>query len=439
MRNLESYEKEVKPGRSRISIKLAAAAALCVLLAASVFAVTEFNLFKIFSDDTKTVISIGSGNAATAPPDALITDKNGYFTFDSHFEAEGEIPLLIFHRDYMPQSVGGTPSEGEIKFGDFDHGTALSLSAVYLGGKSYTYNFGPSASCESFTVNAHSAVIIRLDETTYFNKILAVYFEEFDVVVNCYLGYAIPDSEITKLAEGFRLEETDDPSLAWQITKNTGGMVHSTYLPESTYLPLELSERIALNDTVTLSEGVVGSLGRDTVDIEITPMYTAVFDDVLALDENRYDAENLKLFADSDGGFILYPRTRIVKSTDGSLIFGETKNVKKKLLTVTLSLKNTSDSAVTTCIGSAFNLHVGDGESLHTSYVYNNTPSKYTTSSYPFYYDGGGLEKSAWITEFTAGEEKLCTVGFLVDEDMLDIAYLLIGNIGDVRYNLKLG
>ncbi len=438
MKNLESYETESKPHRTRTPLKLIAAIAICTLLAVSVFAVTEFSFFKIFRDNTKTVISVGSGTSDNNEKTEALTYNGGYYTFASDFDIEGDIPSLIFHRDYIPKSVGNTPTEGEIKYGDFNSGTAMSFSLVYLGGKNYTYNFGPSAKIENLTVNGHSAIIIRLDETTYFNRILAVYFEEHDVLVDCYLGYSIPDSEITKLAEGFRLEETDDPSLAWQITKNTGGMVHSTYLPESVYLPLELSEKISINDTVTLSEGVVGSTERENVDIEVTPLYTAVLDDILALDKNHYDAEKLKFFANSDGSFISYPRTKIIKSSEGGSIFGETESIKKKLVTVTLSMKNTSDSSVTTCIGSAFNLHVGTGESLFRSYVYDNTPSKYTTTPVPFYYDAGGLGTSAWITDFSAGEEKICTVGFLVDEDMLDLSYLLIGNAGDVIYNLKL-
>lgn len=438
MKNLERYEAEPKPHRTRVSLKLAVAIAICTLLAVSVFAVTEFSFFKIFRDNTKTVISVGSGTFDNNENKEAIKYNNGYYTFASDFDIEGDIPSLIFHRDYMPKSVGSTPTEGEIKYGDFDSGTAMSFSLVYLGGKNYTYNFGSSATIENLTVNGHSAIIIRLDEATYFNRILAVYFEEHDVLVDCYLGYAIPESEITKLAEGFRLEKTDDLSLAWQITRNTGGMTHSSYIPESTYLPLEISNNITLNETITLSEGTVGSTERKNVDIKITPLYTAVLDDVLVLDKNHYAVEKLQLFTNSDGSFIPYPRTEIIKSPDGRNIFGKTESVKKKLVTVTLCLKNTSDSDVTTCIGSAFNLHVGNSESLCHSYVYDNTPSKYTTTSVPFYYDAGGLGKSAWITDFSAGEEKICTVGFLVDEDMLDMSYLLIGNAEDIRYNLKL-
>lgn len=437
LKNLERYECETKRPRYRLPIKLAVAAAVCVLLTLSVFAVTEFTFFKIFRDDTKTVINVGSGTSEDNNSTAILKDNGGYYTFNSYSEAGGEVPSLIFHRDYLPDYVSDL-SDGGIKFGDFDSGTALSFSLVYLGGKNYTYNFGPSAKTETLTLNGHSAVIIKLDETTYFNKILAVYFEEYDVVVDCYLGHAIPDSEIVKLAEGFRLEKTEDPSLAWQITKNNGGVVHSTYLPNSVYLPLETSEIISLGKTVTLSEAIVGSSERDTVDIEVTPMYVAVFDNISALDEKHCDTEKCDLFVDGDGCLVSYPRTRIVRSTDGNSIFGETENVKKKLVCVTLSLKNISDTDVTTCIGSAFNLHVGQGESLCGSYVYNRTPGKYTTAPYPFYYDAGGVEKSAWITEFSAGEEKICTVGFLVDEDMLDISYLLIGNAGDITYSLKL-
>jgi len=439
LRNLERYEIKTDKHSSRIPLKLAVAAAICVVLTAAVFASTDLSFFKIFRDNTKTVISVGSTETESKKGAGLLTEKDGYFTFASDFTSEGEIPSLIFHRDYMPASVESEATEGDIKFGDFDSGTALSFSAVYLGGKNYTYNFGSSAKIESFTVNSHSAIIIRLDEATYFNRILAVYFEEYDVLVDCYLGHAIPDSEITKLAEGFRFEKTDDKSLAWQITRNTGGMTHASYLSsQNTYLPLEVTERIELNTTVTLSEGIVGSTERDTVDIEVTPLYTAVFDDILALDEKHCDTENILLFTDSDGEFIPYPRTRVVELTDGSRVFGETKDVRKKLVTVTFSLKNTSDINVVTCIGSAFNLHVGQSKSLSESYVYNKTPNKHTTVPYPFYYDAGGEGRSKWMTEFSAGEEKICTVGFLIDEDMLDISYLLLGNTGESKYNLKL-
>ena len=260
-----------------------------------------------------------------------------------------------------------------------------------------------------------------------------------DVVVDCYLGYGIPDDEIIKLAEGLRLEETDDDSLAWDISRNTGGLHHASSVPQSDFLPIQVAETINLNDTVTLSETIVDKLDRSAVDIEITPTLVSVLDDVLALDESRCNGEMLSTYTDSDGGFIPYPRTKILKGSSGNgSSFGETVNARKKLVLVTLLMKNTTDDTVSTCIGSEFNLHVGNNEDLRTAFVYNRIPNKYSTASYPFYYDGGGIGKSVYMTEFSPAEEKYCTVGFLVDEDMLDEAYLLIGSASDRQYSLKL-
>ena len=147
LRNLERYELKTDKPSSRLPLKLAVAAAICVVLTVAVFASTDLSFFKIFRDNTKTVISVGSAETESEKGAGLLTEKDGYFTFASDFTSEGEIPSLIFHRDYMPASVESEATEGDIKFGDFDSGTALSFSAVYLGGKNYTYNWSRCNKC----------------------------------------------------------------------------------------------------------------------------------------------------------------------------------------------------------------------------------------------------------------------------------------------------
>lgn len=440
LRKAEKTEVSVSIGRpARI---LLSAAVICVMLTVTAFAAVKMGVFSISREETKTVVQIGNTDNVTE--DVVTKDSYNQITFLSEHEEKGEIPSLIFHRDYMPSEAEESMEGGEIKYGDYDKGTSLSFNVVYLGGEGFTLNLGADADVEEFEANGHSALLISRGETLHFNKILTVYFEDEDVLAMCYAGYGISVDEMKNIAEGLWLEETEDATLAYSIVHNYGAVtLGETLSHQPAYQPLKTAEKITFGHKLIFSDTSFRGDGSDdytavSADIEVTPVDISILDDALKLDSGRLK-EEFPEYIDELGGFISYPRTELVKN--GGAIgdgFGETELVRKKLVLVELKLKNTSDIPVWTYAVGDIQLHLGDEENLIISYVYDNTPQKYSTTSVIAYYDAGGEGKSFYKTGLEAGEEITCHIGFLVDEDMLDEAYVLFGKVNGERYYLKI-
>ncbi len=440
MRGVEIAENFFERKRVAFPAKALAAVALCIMLTVTAYAAVELGVFRILHEDDKTVVQLGEVSDYPDNTDPMEQSITVFSTFDER----GEIPQLVFNRNYMPDMIADAKTGNEIKFGDFDTGTTLSFSVVYLGGDGFTYDLGAESEIEEFEVNGHSAMIITRGETAYYNKILSVYFEDKDILVNCFAGYGVPRDELKSIASGFSFEETSDSAKAYQIVHNHGKLTLAESLPDmGSYNPLLLSENISLGDTITHNDRMF-SLADETdtfiSELEIVPVEIRVADSLSELDADYIVYDNFKGFVGEDGEFIAYPRTEILRGTvpvDADR-FGITENVKKKLVLVTFNIKNTSDKDGASYTPGNFLLHVGSEESVISDYVYDKIPQKYSTKETPVYYDGGGVGRSYFRTEFAAGEEKICKVGFLVDEDMLDEAYLLFRIDGEVKYNLSL-
>lgn len=442
LRSLDKCGANESYSYRRASLKFTLVIALAVVLTVSAFAAKEYvhDFFKVDRGEGKTVIKMGSTDHEEGDSVTEVVNNNGTYTFISASDIDDVPPQLIFRKDYLPEAAVDSEDGNGIKFGDFDSGTAVSFSVVYLGGRGYTCSFGADAVTEEFTVNSHSALFVRLSETLYFNRVFYVYFEEYDVLAECYVGYAVSDGEIIKIAEGLSFEETDDVSLACSITKNFGGTTHAGAISQNKYLPLETAESIEKYETVTLNLKTAEQTELDECSLDITLLDIMYLDSTLALDENRVIPEEFSLFTDASGTFVPYPRTEIVKG-DGvktSDTFGETEYVKKKLVIAELKVKNTYDSEIITYLGGNFKLHLGHEEDIKASYVYNSIPGKYSHSEEVSYFSMGEEGKKYWRCTFSPAEEKICYVGFLVDEDMLECAYMLIGASYDYKYSVNL-
>lgn len=423
-------------------VKIIAAAVLaCVMLAGTVVAAVELGVFEILRGDDKTVVNIGEVTTRDKNEDPLEES----ITVLSSAEKKGELPRVMLIREYMPEDLMDAKNGTEIKLGDFDSGATLSFDMVYLGGDGFTYELGAESAIEKFEVNGHSAMIIDRSQTLYYNKILSLYFEDCDILVNCFAGYGVPREELVKIASGLRVEPAGAEGEVYPIVHNYGRItVAESLAVTGGYRPLQITKKLELGETVTFREDHFSSLTNDVeffeADIELTPIEVNLADSIRGLDSDRFLHDNVKAFVSDSGELISYPRTEILKGITPSDEdrFGETVNVKKKLVLLTFKLKNTSKTDGATYIPASLKLHVGSDESRLLDYVYDSTPQKYSTVEYPVYYDGGCGGRSYYRTELNAEEEKQCTIGYLVDEDMLDEAYVLISKNGSAEYHLKM-
>lgn len=443
---LRSVKRTDKTGFAlspRVPAKIIATAILaCVMFTVTAFAAVKLGVFNIRRGEDKTVVQIGGTDSIVA--DDVITDMPTYVTIISRNKEKGEVPNLIFHRDYMPEGVEKNSEGSEIKYGEFENGRSLSFDVTYLGGEGFTLNLGAGANIEEFEVNGHDALLVNRGETLYFNKILAVYFEEEDVLALCYAGYGISEDEVRSLAEGLRFEKTENVTLAYPITHNYGEVnLGESVGNRPAYLPLETAEKISLGDTVVFNDTVFKQVVTDdseaiSADIEITPVSVKILDDVTSL--NTYSFRELfEDYMDANGKLIVYPRTEIIKGegTDPDS-FGETKKVKKKLVLIELKMKNMSNEDIWSYTVGDISLHLGNGEDKTSNYVFDKVPQKNSTTSLISYYDAGCGGKQFYKTSLGAGEELTCHIGFLVDEDMTDEVYVIFGGVDTKRHYLKI-
>jgi hypothetical protein len=109
--------------------------------------------------------------------------------------------------------------------------------------------------------------------------------------------------------------------------------------------------------------------------------------------------------------------------------------VKKKLVMVTMKIRNTTSETVERML-EPFRIYLGKEITKKYNYVFNRTPDKYVLPEYPVYFDGRNVygeteiknEGTFFTRNFAPGEEIVCNFGFLIDEDMLDESYLMFGD-----------
>lgn len=392
---LESIREEDEHGETkpRVSGKIIAVAAVAAVLALSVGATVAVSRMNMAKEGGKTTVtaSLGGGEAEDKP-------------LRSWVPSEDEVAVNL-EFGWLPDDIteGVTP---DFKFSSDDSNRWITLYGYDLRREALDYSITDTADVEEFTANGHQAYIVRMAEIYSVNA-LYVMFEEDDLVVFGHYGKGISDDEIRKIAEGMTVSETTDVAKSLPIVRNDWG--------EESWYPVSQPADAATVVGETYTDGD----GRFTLTVDAIN----VLDSFDGKDMADCIKEQIEPFVDENGKLIEYDRTEVIWEDGVETLshFGETKTVKKKLVTADITYTNTKNEkdsvwVLDSRVFSDWNdYRIGDTR-------------KQAQFSEPIYVSGSSKtgEDSPYIREIEAGETVTFTLGWLVDEDMLDIATINI-------------
>ena len=259
----------------------------------------------------------------------------------------------------------------------------------------------------------------------------AIFYDQQGYIVEFWTD-GIAEVELTKMLEGISLEETIGTgttagSLAALVEPGEGLQAKGESIVED-YPAIEQVYKVNEN---FICEAIYNVYTKDwkTGQLEMSVEKVEVLDNIAGISEgSKAFGKDDETLADESGEFLPHER-EIGEAGDGidtpAWQTNETQMVNRKLLSVTVKMKNQTGTAVE-------DISIFPRLSLlaeeNGTYQWREEPYRDFSNSKEAYsmdtYGDGNDGKGFYFIDFDKDEEKLITVTFLVDEDELDNAFL---------------
>ena len=287
---------------------------------------------------------------------------------------------------------------------------------------------------------AHVLLGTRPEEEDFYNG--AVFYDQQGYILEIW-ATGMPKEELVKIMEGISLEETTGAgtrasSLA-AITDANGGK--EAEVPADSEMA-DINERSIYKEKekfihtacydIYSKDWKEGKLEMSVEDVKVLDSVSDISEDTKAM------GEDLEVLADAAGKLLPHEREFGVWG-DGidapGWVTNEIQTVDRKLLSVTVRMKNETGKAIEDIdiFPRLLLLTETDGAYrwLENSYRdFNNSKEAYSMDIYGDGNDGKGF----YFVDFDKDEEKQITITFLVDEDELGNAFLAYEGSGDGSY-----
>ena len=388
--NALASETGVQPTRraSRVPIRVMVAAATVSLLALTVFAAAKLIDFAAEQEGYATHIHIAL--ATTEGKTALeTTAADTQKPLRAWNVGDSEIGIKLSFA-YMPEDlIENTP----YKWGAEEKTRHITFNGIDLRRGAWDTTIAQTTAYETFTAGEHAAYLIQKSDADLYNRELYVLFAEEELAVHAWLTYGITDEEIKAIAAGITLEENTDTESAIPIANEFGSGT-----PEV----IEINRpTVYYDDLLTVGETGKHELGDCTVTLESVEYY-----DSFSKLNSEYIVrkEFVRKFTDEKGDLIPYPRTEYIRGDGVTTInrFGETEEMTKKLICITVSLTE-SERSVRNFSLYALSVDASGAVSAASdkTYVIDSTPGERAGSNEYVYFEplGNGRYRLGYLPD----------------------------------------
>ncbi|MBQ8209500.1 MAG: hypothetical protein IJZ35_02820 [Clostridia bacterium] len=396
--SLQAYENTSSRRFSPARVA-ALAAALIALLAVTVFAGNEVYQRFINKENYKVTFELGEESSSQS----------------------AEYVKLNF--GYIPEYLKPVDAPYKYNVGDSGAGLTFQLFKSELA-KELEITF--VGSVEECMFGKCKGAVIRIDtgvesDGESYSRNFVIYFDDFGYVLRCYVSDAVSDEEMMKIANGLSLEETDKEH----------AFIIDTYVPGAEVMSeavLAENKKQRVDKNIGEKFNMSAFSGTDVnADYSVAVKGFEIRDNIIGLDLDCIwlNGGETEEYFDENGNLKDYVRNTY-EYGDGINTLNSIKKsetVGRKLVLVDIEIENTENYAY--LFNSDFYLSNSGGE--HIRAIIN-------------YISGQNAESADYMfIPFEAGENKIVTFGFIVDDD-IDLSGLTLEMEGDncIKYCIDL-
>lgn len=286
---------------------------------------------------------------------------------------------------------------------------------------------------ENLNISGHKAVYMnryhmknsRYIKSDTYNKGMLVFYEEYGYMIRYYAMSGVSKKDLTDFASQVKLKKCKQSEVSGYAL-----------LSEKTKKNLQGREKGKNADGKAVFKSAGDTVKYDNAEYQI--ISADVRDDISGLNGKGFsDSVDLNKILDKNGKLKSYSRETLIDG-DGRnaplVSVSDTKKVKQKLVYITLKIKNTgkNEELVNVCGTLSYFTKEKDGR-RHASEEYNRPEAfrncQLDKCAQYFQETSGGY--SFYLKTLKSGQEEIYHVGYFVDEDLLDKAYLQINDGGD--------
>ena len=307
----------------RRGLRVALIAACLLMLSIAVYATA--GIVGFYMERESDGIHVSAGLESTVKDNIIEPDR-------AWNADEGEIMIKLDFA-YLPEDI--TPNHtANGKYHGSDNTRAMTFLAHDLRISDLDTVMDGFGSAEEFSAGENRAFLFTSDsEIALYNKYLFVLFEDEHLVVQAYVGCGITEVEIKSIASGMKIVETLDVMEALPIGNEIRGGDESD-IPEVFISP---STEVYRSDLLAIGESAhYEDYFGDHRDMTVTDV--TIEEGITSLDRSLITNSGLtkiEKMIDESGNFVPYNRV-VLDYENGK--FGESKNVVKKLIVVTVEL-----------------------------------------------------------------------------------------------------
>lgn len=286
---------------------------------------------------------------------------------------------------------------------------------------------------ENLNISGHKAVYMdryhiknsRYIRSDTYNKGMLVFYEEYGYMIRYYAMSGVRKKDLIDFASQVKLKKSTQSEASGYAR-----------LSEKTRKNLQGQEKGKDAERKAVFKNTGDRVKYDNAEYQI--ISADVRDDISGLNGKGFsDSVDLNKILDKHGKLKSYSRETL-KDGDGRnsplVSVADTKNVKQKLVYVTLRIKNTgkSEETVNVCKTLSYFTKAKDGR-CHASEEYNR-PEAFRNCQLDKcaqYFQESSGAYGFYLKTLKPGQEEVYHVGYFVDEDLLDKAYIQIDDGGD--------
>ena len=376
LKTLHKYESATSSQRFS-SMRIAAlVAALIILFAVTVFAGNEVYQRLINKENHKVTLELGE---------------------ELSYQSSEYVKLNF---GYMPEYLNDYDAPYKFFVGDSGAGLSFQLFKSELA-KELEITF--VGSVEECMFGKYKGAVIKIDTGIdvggeSFSRNFVIYFDDFGYVLRCYVSDAVSDEDMMKIANGLSLEPTDKEH----------AFITDTYIPGvESMSEILIEERNCINKNMGEKFDVsVFSGGDSSSDYSVVVKDFEIRDNIAGLDSdsiwlNGWDSED---YFDENGNLIDYVRVTYEHGDGVNTLnsIKESKTVGRRFVMVDIKIENKENYAYS--FNPEFFLADADGKRINA--IVNYISGQNSASAEYMY------------VPFEAGEKRIVTFGFIVDEDV---------------------
>lgn len=415
-----------KKRTSGMTLKILVSIAVLSLLSVSVYATVQWIDFRVERQGDEAHVHASLNETAENNVDE---EEKPLRSWNS---AVGEISIRLNIPD-LPRDM----SEDETANGKYhseDSSRAMTINGIDLRRSDLNQIIGGVTGITELDAGGKTMYVISAgNETSFYNRIAYIVYEEEELVLKLWVSYGIADDELLAMAYTLTLEEADDAALALPIMNEVNG-------GSDIDIPF-----VYVREEDPIYEADLNKIGESVRDAN--DWYTAtvnsveVYDNIGVLNPSYIlRGDFVKRFTDDGGNLIPYNRTEVIWTEEEgkktTKHFGETISVTKQLYVVTLTMEDVTmdetleadrERMLKACVNS-FDLHAytvknGEIKMLSSNAVVDGKPEVRAESSEIIY------------REYLGGNQ--WRVAYLIDEDRAEGNLMLDQYTGKIYVKIK--